>query len=234
MTASAPLFSLTLTHKAVIARDVIEMRFAKPPNLVFRAGQFLQFHIPTETGVLLRSYSIASPSAESYIDLCVKLLPEGRASQFFAKLQHGDVVKAQGPEGHFVCKEEHAPHKIFIATGSGLAPMAAMIPDELTRRVPGGSVQLIFGVRSEADIFWAERWEKLAQTDSLFTYSITLSRPDQPTGWQGLVGRVTEHVPHHHLEAEYYLCGSLEMVKDVRKILVDKGVPTKQIHFEIF
>jgi ferredoxin-NADP reductase len=149
-------------------------------------------------------------------------------------LEIGESAVVQGPEGHFVCKDEHAKHKIFIATGTGLAPIMSMVPDQLRTGGEGAQVHVLFGVRNEADLFWIDRFDRLQKLYPYFSHQITLSQPDQPTGWQGLTGRVTTHVPHHHLEAEYYLCGSLEMVKDVRKILVEKGVPMKQIHFEIF
>jgi NAD(P)H-flavin reductase len=109
-----------------------------------------------------------------------------------------------------------------------IVPAALALPGLTTK------LEVLFGVRSEADVFWLERLKNYDEMHAQFSYQVTLSRPDQPTAWQGLVGRVTAHIPHHHVEAEYYLCGSLEMVKDVRKILVDKGVPMKQIHFEIF
>ncbi len=234
MTAPVPEYTLTLVKKTVIARDVLEFRFTKPAGFVFKAGQFLQFHIPVETGMVLRSYSIASAPKDDYIEICLKVLPNGKASVFLSALEVGGSAVVQGPEGHFVCKDEHAPHKIFIATGTGLAPIMSMIPEQLAVIREGAQVHVLFGVRNEADLFWADRLIRFEKEYSHFSHHVTLSQPDQPTGWQGLVGRVTSHVPHHHLEAEYYLCGSLEMVKDVRKILLDKGVPMKQIHFEIF
>lgn len=234
MVAPVPEYTLTLIKKTIIARDVVEFRFAKPAGFTFKAGQFLQFKIPTETGVVLRSYSIASAPEDEYIEICLKVLPNGKASVFLSALEVGESAMVQGPEGHFVCKDEHSPHKIFIATGTGLAPIMSMVPDQLARPQENSQVHVLFGVRNEADLFWVERLDAFQKKYSHFSHNVTLSQPDQPTGWQGLVGRVTAHVPQHHLEAEYYLCGSLEMVKDVRKILVDKGVPTKHIHFEIF
>lgn len=234
MAAPVPEFILTLLQKTIIARDVLEFRFTKPAGFIFKAGQFLQFKVPTETGMVLRSYSIASAPKDDYIEICLKVLPNGKASVFLSALEVGDDAVVQGPEGHFVCKDEHAKHKIFIATGTGLAPIMSMVPDQLAIAREGAQVHVLFGVRNEADLFWVDRLSGFGKQHPHFTHQVTLSQPDQPTGWQGLTGRVTAHVPHHHLEAEYYVCGSLEMVKDVRKILVDKGVPMKQIHFEIF
>jgi ferredoxin-NADP reductase len=72
MPAQVPEFILTLLNKKIIARDVLEFRFTKPAGFVFKAGQFLQFKIPTESGLVLRSYSIASAPEDEYIEICLR------------------------------------------------------------------------------------------------------------------------------------------------------------------
>jgi NAD(P)H-flavin reductase len=92
---------------------------------------------------------------------------------------------------------------------------------------------LVFGLRNEQDIFWDTEFTELTNKFNLFNYTLTLSQPS--SAWQGKKGRVTEYVESLLAEnARYYICGSVEMVKDVRKLLVDAGVNTKSIHFEIY
>jgi CDP-4-dehydro-6-deoxyglucose reductase len=88
-------------------------------------------------------------------------------------------------------------------------------------------------VRHAEDLIWPGRLEELKKHYSNFSLQITLSQPN--SSWSGFSGRVTEHVSSFFKEeGEYYLCGSLEMVKEMRIKLVEKGILNNKIHFEIF
>ena len=225
-------YTSNLLSKKTIARDMIELVFSRPENFTFKAGQFVQFFIPQEMGeVLLRSYSISSHPEADQLEFCVKLIPNGKGSTFFSKLELMQPATIRGPEGRFVCLPEHAPDKIFIATGAGLAPIISMISSEVDNE-KNKQIYLLFGIRTEEDIFWLERFEHLKSEYENFDFNITLSQPSEQ--WSGWKGRVTEHLPEVKDMANYYLCGSLGMVKDVRTLLTAKGVSMKSIHFEIF
>ena len=90
----------------------------------------------------------------------------------------------------------------------------------------------MFGLRSQEDLFFQDEFQRLADTYPNFTYTTTLSQPKD--GWDGLTGRVTAHVGETDAETHVYLCGSPPMVKEVKEILVDKGMDVGKIHFEIF
>ena len=106
--------------------------------------------------------------------------------------------------------------------------------DELENKKTDKEIRLLFGVRSEEDIFWIDRLEALKQLSPLFDYQVTLSQPKADGGWSGLRGRVTEHLLHHLVSHKFYLCGSAAMVKDVRDVLLKNGIAGEQIHFEVF
>jgi ferredoxin-NADP reductase len=226
-----PTYQVKLLHKVLIAREMLELRFEKPAGFTFTAGQFVQFFIPHGMESVLRSYSISSHPQEDYLEFCVKLVPEGKGATFFNNLSLGSIANFRGPEGRFVCEPHHDRSKLFVATGAGIAPIISMIEQEL-KTVPDISITLLFGVRSETDLFWTERLQKLQTNFPSFTYQITLSQPSE--SWSGLRGRVTEHLSEISEMQEYYLCGSLEMVKDARTILQKKKVELKKVHLEIF
>jgi CDP-4-dehydro-6-deoxyglucose reductase len=137
----------------------------------------------------------------------------------------------RGPEGRFVCQETHYPHKVFIATGAGIAPIMSMISDRVTTT---DKIQLLFGVRAEEDIFWTERLQAWEKVSANFSFILTLSQPSSM--WSGKTGRVVDYITSFVQTSliEYYLCGSLDMVKDARVNLVGQGISTKNIHLEIF
>ncbi len=224
--------ALKLLEKSEIAHDVLGLKFEKPPGFSFESGQFVQFMIKSGLESVLRSYSIASEPTEEYLEFCVKLVPNGKGAEFFFKLNVGEEAFLRGPEGRFVCLNTHAPHKFFVATGAGIAPIMSMIKDDLKNQ-KSEQVSLLFGVRHAEDLIWSGRLEGLKKNYSNFSLQITLSQPN--SSWLGLSGRVTEHVSSiFKEEGEYYLCGSLEMVKEMRIKLVEKGVLNNKIHFEIF
>lgn len=221
---------ITLKSKRFIARDILELEFFKPAGFNFLAGQFVQFKIPENNSFVLRSFSICSSPAEDALLFCTKVLPGGVASALFCSLAEGETIEISPATGQFVCRPEHAPRKIFIAAGTGLAPIRGMIAD---RFGSPDSLHLLFGVRSEPDIFWDEEFKALQAQFPNFYYQLTLSRPSDT--WAGARGRVSAHLPALiNPAAEYYICGSLEMVKDVRQILLEHKIGSSQIHFEIF
>jgi ferredoxin-NADP reductase len=221
--------TIRLLTKKTIARDVIELRFTKPEGFLFAPGQFVQCRIPDGDKQVLRSYSISSTPDKEYLELCVKVLPEGKASAFFDALAIGGEAFVSSAKGMFVIKPEHQSKKYFVATGTGLAPIMSMVealPHDVTQKN-----ELLFGVRHQADVFWVDRLAQVVKNNPSFTFQLTLSQPDEP--FDTLRGRVTEHV-FADIAGEYYICGNVEMVKEVRAILLEKGVPAKALHFEIF
>jgi ferredoxin-NADP reductase len=228
-------------EKTMLNENVVELRLAKPEGFSYVAGQFIQLVVskneplvvsPTGTEpVIRRSYSISSTPNDPYIELCIKYVPGGVGSTYVAQLSVGDSIQFLGPNGRFIAR--NPPESLScIATGVGLAPIMGLVTDELQHKKNTAPIELIFGVRQESDIFWLERLETLARDYANFSYTLTLSQPT-PT-WQSVRGRVTAHLPTEVAHKKFYLCGSQEMVKDVRTLLVSQGVEAKDIHFEIF
>jgi len=219
-----------LREKKVIANNVIEMNFEKPDDFVFQAGQFVQFLIQDGSKQTPRSYSLSSTPNDETLEFCVKLLENGLASTHISTMNIGDTLTMRGALGRFVYQSGPA---CFIATGVGLAPIMGMIRHELEvagNRMP---LHLLFGVRTRQDIFWHERLEYLSKKFFNFTYTLTLSQTDN--AWGGSHGRVTEHLEKCIDENyQYYLCGSKEMVMDVRSRLTESLIEHTNIHIEIF
>lgn len=224
-------FSVKLEKKTSLTDTVIELHFTKPPGFTFQAGQFVQFEIPDGEKMVLRSYSLSSTPRDEDLELCVKLLEGGKASERFRLMEVGENLSIRGPRGMFT-NNEIVP-LFCIATGVGMAPVMGIIQDELINKKSTAEIRVLFGVREEKDIFWNDRLEYLAKKYPNFKYDITLSQPKNKNEWKGLTGRVTEHMTvqeGHH----YFLCGSADMVKEVRDTLLKNQIEGKHIHFEIF
>jgi CDP-4-dehydro-6-deoxyglucose reductase, E3 len=227
---NTPKYTVTLAKKRDLTHDVQEFTFDKPDTLDFNAGQFLQFFIPHEGEMLPRAYSICSSPQDNYLRFCIKILPDGKASTFFDNMPVGESIEISDPNGHFYNNKKQPLS--LVATGSGIAPMMGIVKDELIYKKNTDEIRLLFGVRHEKDMFWQEEFDSLALEYPNFSYNMVLSRPEE--SWQGLKGYVTDHIEKHTDDHNFFLCGSKEMVIDVRKRLLTDGVDGKLIHFEIF
>ena len=221
----------TLSKKIQLTPDMVELHFTRPEGFSYLAGQFVQVRVPDGTDFTNRSYSLASTPKDETLEMCVKVVPNGKGSAYLNDLSVGQEITNRGPLGHFVCTEDATAH-FFVATGAGIAPILGMIRDELENKNITKKIHLLFGVRFEEDAFWLDRLDALASQYENFSYRFTLSRPTD--GWTGLKGRVTEHLADHPVDHDFYLCGSMDMVKDVRTLLLTNGVSAKKVRMEIF
>lgn len=223
-------FSTPIIAKKMLNDYVLEVRFAKPEGFVYQAGQFLQLLVPGETTETPRSYSLSSTPTDNYLEFGIKLYENGIGSQYINQAAVGDVVHLKGPFGRFV--NPHTDPIVGVATGVGLVPIMGIVRDELLNKKNTVPIKVIFGVRSEVDLFWLEELQALANDYANFTFKITLSQPSE--AWGKLRGRVTEHLTHTDSLTRYFICGSPEMVKDVKTKLTGLGAAASQLHFEIF
>lgn len=238
------------TYKVKVAEHTIlaskfqyvHLELIAPPRLEFTAGQYVMMKVPTfaeatagEPGFRLKQYSIASvPSMNHAVEILVDISPAGPGSTYLKNLRPGDTVEFMAPAGRFVI-EGNANEKelIFVATGSGISTVKSMIEDLLIDKQDQRSMWLHWGLRYAEDVFWFDDLARLAEEHQNFSFDLVLSKP--PADWELCRGRVTECVVKHHNDFATmgaYLCGNKQMIADVHKILVDKGVRQEQIHHE--
>ena len=224
-----------------LTHDVKEIALAliNPPKLVFEAGQYIAIEVTEvhkgKARQNNRPYSIVSPpEEEGVIKLCVNLVPGGPGSSYLHGLRIGDEVSFLRPFGYFTIKSQAETALLFVATGTGVAPLYAMIKHLLNQGLER-PMTLFWGLRSERDIYYQQDFEALSRQYSFFKFLITLSRPS--ADWQGPRGRVTELLVSQELDVEdleAYLCGNMDMIRVVRGMLLEKGMPKRSVHFEKF
>jgi len=212
-----------LTHDV---REV-ELRLDEPPDIVFAAGQFVSFKIPVSDRPrpLTRAYSIASPpSLRSSVTLLFNLVPDGPGSSFLYALQPGDAVQFKGPAGTFVLRDVPDRDLLLVATGTGIAPVMSMLLTRLEQ--PGdGRIRLVWGLRSERDLYYQDELRALAGQHQRFSFVTTLSQPsDECTGDTGRVQGIIEERVESVDGLSVYLCRNSGMIKGVTEIIRQKGV----------
>ena len=212
---------------------VFRLRFDPGAAFDFVAGQYVMIEIPHGDAVVQKAYSIASSPSEPWtIDLCIKLVEGGYASTYFHQSVHeGTVLTVYEAQGTFV--DRGAPReRAYVATGTGIAPIRSMIRRLYERKGFDDPMWLFFGVRYEDEILYEEEWRRLAAEHPTFRFMPTVSRPKT---WAGDVGWVQDLL-RRYLTAperkEAYVCGVVPMVKAVKPLLMELGVPRAQIHTE--
>jgi len=222
-------FTAKVTNVLQLTHDVrqIDFELLDPREIHFQAGQFISFEVPdARTGrMVTRPYSIASsPDSPHVISLLLNLVPGGPGSTYLFGLRQGDTTSFAGPAGNFYLRDDPARELLFVATGTGIAPLRSMVWANAGRSAPRGAI-LLWGLRSQRDLYYREELADLEKRHPNFSCTITLSRPE--AGWPGVTGRVTDLVRQQVSDVKrlaVYLCGNSGMIKEVTGLIQAKGL----------
>jgi len=239
---SAPI-TAELVAREPIAAGIAQLSFAlrEPPRLQFKAGQFVSIAIPApqQETVPRRSYSIASQSdAGELLRFIIRVIPEGKASEFLMTLPLGSVVNMTGPHGFFVLDERHPGDVVFGATGTGFAAVMPMLGELAHRRETGLEAPrclVLWGARQESDLFARDEIASLVErAGAELRIFLTAPGPD----WRGQQGRITpallERLPELTAPT-FYLVGNGAMISELKRELIARGVNRRaQIRTEAF
>jgi ferredoxin-NADP reductase len=208
------------------------LRFDANAAFEFIAGQYVMVDIPKDDGIVQKAYSIASPpSQRGTIDLCIKYVEGGYVSTYFHRsIDVGTPMTVYEAQGFFV--DRATPReRVYVATGTGIAPVRSMIHTLATSGAPP-PIWLFFGVRYEDEILYEAEWRRLAAAHPSFRFIPIVSRPKTWTGDVGWVQHLLKKYLARPEEKEAYVCGVVPMVKEVKPLLIQLGVPRTQIHTE--
>ncbi len=207
--------------------------FREKPRFNFVPGQFVMVEVPKEGEKPVRKpYSIASPPHfENKIELCIKQVEGGFVSNWFFRLKEGDEVPFEGPLGVFRLKEPLPEHLLFVATGTGIAPLRAQIHHLLHHKY-SRPITLVFGNRYENEILFHDEFLALKEKHANFEYLPVISRPHAWTGAKGYVQDTIEKRFSDSKGIHVYICGLVPMVDELKGRLSDMGYPKETIHFE--
>lgn len=217
-----------------LSEDVVSVFLRLPPKntWVYLPGQYIDLVGP---GGVRRSYSIASFQRElNQIELQVRLVRNGAMSDYlFNSAKSNDLLRFYGPLGTFFLRELSGRHLIFLATGTGIAPIKAMLESLAVEKCGAESSP------KSVSLYWGGRTLKDLYLDSadffVDRYAPVLSQAD--TVWPGKTGYVQDAVIGDGVcldEAVVYACGSDAMIKSARKLLCDQGLPSHAFYSDAF
>lgn len=217
--------------------SVAKLTLELPENreFTFRSGQYVRIKAPGMEE--WRSYSMAStPRALPRMDFLMRILNGGIFSEYLRNsCRLGDEIIIEGPLGAFILHPGRAP-QIFIAGGTGLAPILAML-DEIRYR-PGlrPPMLLSFGCASEQQLFYRDEVELRQWWMPELRVVLSADHVDNPDS--GLLrGSAVEALEHERItnpQTAAYLCGPPPMIEAARRRLIEMGVAPEHIYAEQF
>lgn len=204
----------------------------------------------TSSEPVRRAYSIANtPEQTDCIVLLIRLAlpppaaagaPPGIVSSYLFSLAPGGTIEVEGPFGDFAARET-GREMVFIGGGVGMAPLRAIIFDQLERVQTSRRMSFWYGARSAVDLFYVNEFDALRARHANFDWTVALSDPQPEDAWTGATGFVHNVVFERYLrdhkapeDCEYYLCGPPLMVKAVVAMLDQLGVEPDSIFFDDF
>lgn len=210
----------------LLAPEVSELTLIvmDPPALTFQAGQAVAIAVPTSKAPIRRYYSLtSSPSASDRISLLFDQGEQGIGSEFLRNQTVGQEFVIQGPFGSFCLQDDPDRELLFVATGTGIAPIRSMIVSVLENGT-SQPITLLWGLRRQSDLYFIEEFKSWTHQYPHFNFILTLSQGD--SRWFGHKGRVT-HLLRDMKDLEryaVYVCGGRKMVSEVTALLHQRGV----------
>jgi CDP-4-dehydro-6-deoxyglucose reductase, E3 len=218
---------------------VMRLQLPANQNLQYRAGQYVEFILRDGAR---RSYSMAnaghalgSPPA---IELHLRHMPGGVfTDHVFGTLKVKDILRMEGPFGSFFLREESAKPMILLASGTGFAPIKAIV-QQLQHKGSQRPAVLYWGGRRRADLYQLDWCEQAAADMPNLRFVPVLSEPAAEDAWAGRTGFVHQAVmaDFPDLSAhQVYACGAPVMVDAAQRDFVARcGLPAEEFYADSF
>lgn len=216
----------------------LKIEVLEPKPFEFKAGQFIMLQVPEQqTGKLvMRAYSIASDDREkNKFTLLIKLLEQGKSSDFIRELNGGEELLIKGPFGKLFFKIPSAKQAVLLCTGAGLSQHMSFLLSHI-EECPDTKFSLLLGVWNENEIFYKKELDTMKARFKNFSFDYVVDKPLKD--WKGKTGFVTDFLDDYdykNIDTHIYLCGNPNMIKNAKGILIEENsFPPDRILAEAF
>ena len=215
-----------------ITDDILKIVLRIPPNsnFNFNSGQYVNIF----KGNITRSYSIANCSDDNnQLEFFIKKYENGLMSDYFFKeAKINDLLRLEGPLGTFFLRDSTFKNIIFLATGTGIAPIKSILEalDKSYEQYQNKDFWVIVGARYQEDLFWLPNFKNLN-----IKYIPVLSRQD--TDWNGAKGYVQDIVLKQQIDIEntqVYACGSNDMINSAKELFFKNNLKENNFFSDAF
>jgi CDP-4-dehydro-6-deoxyglucose reductase len=227
-----------ISRMARLSPDVMRLVLQLPAGdpLQYHAGQYIEFLLP---GGLRRSYSMANaPHLIGHgLELHIRHMPGGQFTDLvFGTMKERDILRIEGPYGGFYLRLGSAKPIILLASGTGFAPVKALIEHLQFMRIDR-PVTLYWGGRRPFDLYMND-WviAKMQEMPSLrYVPVVSDALPDD--NWQGRTGLVHQAVLQDHPDLsgyQVYACGAPIVVDSAQRDYRSAGLPDDDFFADAF
>jgi len=220
-----------------ISDDValLSLKLPASERMQFLAGQYIDILLKDGKR---RSFSLANaPHDDETLQLHIRHVPGGTFSEYvFSQMQEKAILRFEGPLGTFFLREDSDKPIVFLATGTGFAPIKSIVEHALhsgTQR----PLTLYWGARHLPDIYLYDLPMQWQQAHGNFKFVPVLSQPGVADHWTGRVGHVQDCVLEDFADVsgvQVYACGSPSMVENAHRQLVAAGLPDEEFYSDAF
>jgi CDP-4-dehydro-6-deoxyglucose reductase len=218
--------------------DVIVMQLQLPANdaFVYRAGQYVEFILRDGAR---RSYSMANaPSHGAGVELHVRHMPGGRFTDLvFGSMKEKDILRIEGPMGSFFLREESSKPMVFLASGTGFAPLKALL-EHMQHCGITRPVTLYWGGRRPADLYMDDWLQAQCGAMPHVHYVPVVSDALPEDAWQGRTGFVHRAVLEDFADLsghQVYACGAPVVVDSAKRdFCAQAGLPAEEFFADAF
>ena len=208
----------TVVSNREIAPGIYVLKIKR--KLDFKSGQYIG--ITTDIDVEPRLYTIASGVDDNTIQILYNVKDDGWLTPRLSEHKDGSTIYMTPPKGDFIDDESTA---WWIASGTGIAPFASMFRSGLKE-----NKTLIHGGRFTHSFFFEKEFKPILKNK----YIRCCSQEEGNGLYNGRLTRYLQDIDILPKDCRYFLCGSPEMVVEVRDLLIDKGVAFNKIIAEIY
>ena len=214
-----------------ISTDILRVMLRLPPNAAFTflPGQYIDI----QAAGVRRSYSIANaPRADNSVELHIRRFENGIMSQYwFEEAKPEDLLRFEAPLGTFFLRDNNCRNLVFLATGTGIAPVKAMVEEMAAdpSLVSNTRVSIYWGNRRPEDFYWRPAEGVVAE----FHPVLSGSDPNW-TGRRGYVQDMLRSDLADLSDASVYACGSPSMIASAKEVLSTLGLPPQKYYSDAF
>ncbi len=226
-----------------VTDDVVIVKLQLPATEKFQfvAGQYIEFLLKDKR----RAYSIASaPHEEGPLELHIRHMPGGAFTDFvFGSSESGtmmkekDILRFEGPLGSFFLREDSNKPIIFIASGTGFAPIKGIV-EHIRHQGISRPIKLYWGGRRPKDFYHHELCQTWAKEIPGFEYIPVVSDALPEDQWNGRTGFVHAAAMQDNPDMsgfQVYACGAPIVVESAKNDFVAKcGLPSDEFYADAF
>jgi CDP-4-dehydro-6-deoxyglucose reductase len=221
---------------------ILQLQLPASERFQFLAGQYLEFLLKDNKR---RAYSIASPPhQEGPIELHIRHLPGGLFTDALfgqgadgKSIKEKDILRFEGPQGSFFLREDTQKPIIFLASGTGFAPIKSILLHMRQKKIDR-QVYFYWGGRRPKDLYMDSLCQEFASTIPRFHYIPVVSEAQPDDHWTGRTGFV-----HHAVMADFpdlsafqvYACGAPIVIQSAQTDFLEQcGLPEDEFYADSF